>query len=154
MSKVFLAEQDDVSLPSPRLRPSSSYPNDVTLAGLAKIEVQLAAARKAYAQAQILADRHLIAAAAQQLHYWTEKRATANVVKPLSNKNEVRFGASVTIIRKDGREQTFQIVGEDEADPANGSISHISPLARSMFGKNVGDVVRAGHNEAKIKRIN
>jgi hypothetical protein len=49
----------------------------------------------------------------------------------------------VTIVRDDGREQTFRIVGEDEADPSQGSISHVSPLARSMFGKRVGDVVQA-----------
>jgi len=55
----------------------------------------------------------------------------------------------VTIVRDDGREQTFRIVGEDEADPAKGSISHVSPLARSMFGKRVGDVVRAGNGEAE-----
>ena len=54
----------------------------------------------------------------------------------------------MTIVRDDGREQTFRIVGEDEADPAKGSISHVSPLARSMFGKRVGDVVRAGNGEA------
>jgi transcription elongation GreA/GreB family factor len=64
-----------------------------------------------------------------------------------------RFGTSVTIVRDDGREQTFRIVGEDEADPAHGSISHVSPLARSMFGKRVGDVVQAGAGKAEIIRI-
>ncbi|MGZ5828689.1 MAG: GreA/GreB family elongation factor [Xanthobacteraceae bacterium] len=34
------------------------------------------------------------------------------------------------MVRDDGRQQTFRIVGEDEADPAKGSISHVSPLAR------------------------
>jgi transcription elongation GreA/GreB family factor len=67
--------------------------------------------------------------------------------------SEVRFGTSVTILRDDGREQTFRIVGEDEADPAHGSISHASPLARAMFGKRVGDVVAAGTSEAEIIRI-
>ena len=37
-------------------------------------------------------------------------------------------------------EQVFRIVGEDEADPSRGSISHVSPLARAMFGKRVGDL--------------
>ena len=59
----------------------------------------------------------------------------------------------MTIVRDDGREQMFRIVGEDEADPSKGSISHVSPLARSMFGKRVGDVVRAGDGEAEIIRI-
>ena len=63
------------------------------------------------------------------------------------------FGALVTIQRDDGREQTFRIVGEDEADPAQGSISHVAPLARAMFGKHVGDVVAAGAGEAEIVSI-
>jgi transcription elongation GreA/GreB family factor len=75
------------------------------------------------------------------------------VVSAPADLSEVRFGTSVTIVRDDGREQTFRIVGEDEADPARGSISHASPLARAMFGKRVGDVVRAGAGEAEIIRI-
>jgi hypothetical protein len=67
--------------------------------------------------------------------------------------SEVRFGATVTIVRDDGREQTFRIVGEDEADPAKGSISHVSPLARAMLGKAVGDVITAGKDEAEITSI-
>ncbi len=65
----------------------------------------------------------------------------------------VQFGNAVTIIRDDGREQTFRIVGEDEADPAKGSISHVSPLARALIGKRVGDTVRAGRDEAEITAI-
>jgi transcription elongation GreA/GreB family factor len=81
------------------------------------------------------------------------RRATARVVPAPADHSEVRFGTSVTIIRDDGREQTFRVVGEDEADPAKGSISHVSPLARSMYGKRVGDAVRAGNGEAEIIRI-
>jgi transcription elongation GreA/GreB family factor len=65
----------------------------------------------------------------------------------------VQFGSAVTIVRDDGREQTFRIVGEDEADPANGSISHVSPLARALIGKRVGDTVRAGRDNAEITAI-
>jgi transcription elongation GreA/GreB family factor len=43
--------------------------------------------------------------------------------------------------------------GEDEADPAKGSISHVSPLARAMLGKALGDVITAGKDEAEIKSI-
>jgi transcription elongation GreA/GreB family factor len=64
-----------------------------------------------------------------------------------------RFGATVSVARDDGRQQTFRIVGEDEADPSRGSISHVSPLARAMFGKRVGDLVRAGDAEAEILGI-
>ncbi len=44
-------------------------------------------------------------------------------------------------MRDDGRRQTFRIVGEDEADPAHGSVSYVSPLARGLLTKTVGDVV-------------
>jgi hypothetical protein len=47
------------------------------------------------------------------------------VVAPEPEDNSVvRFGHTVTIVRDDGREQPFWIVGEDEADPARGTISH------------------------------
>ena len=49
--------------------------------------------------------------------------------------------------------QTFRIVGEDEADPAHGTLSHASPLARALFGKSVGDVVPMGNSEAEIVAI-
>jgi transcription elongation GreA/GreB family factor len=65
----------------------------------------------------------------------------------------VRFGHTVTIIRDDGREQTYRIVGEYEADPTRGTLSRVSPLARALFGKRVGEVVPAGNGEAEIQKI-
>jgi transcription elongation GreA/GreB family factor len=152
MSRAFVKEQDVDYLELPE-RPVSEHPNDVTEAGFAQIEDALAKASEAYAIAQASADRAALAAAGRDLRYWTARRATAHVVPASSDISKVRFGASVTILRDDGREQTFRIVGEDEADPGKGSISHVSPLARSMFGKRVGDVVRAGNGEAEIKAI-
>jgi transcription elongation GreA/GreB family factor len=60
---------------------------------------------------------------------------------------------TVALEREDGRKQTWRIVGEDEADPAKGTISHVSPLARALYGKRVGDVVKAGQGEAEIIAI-
>jgi len=152
MSRAFVKEQDVdyVELPE---RPVSEHPNDVTEAGLAQIENALAKASEAYAIAQAAADRAALAAAGRELRYWTARRASARIVPAPADTSEVWFGAAVTIRRDDGREQTFRIVGEDEADPAKGSISHVSPLAKSMFGKRVGDVVSAGSGEAEIKAI-
>jgi len=65
----------------------------------------------------------------------------------------VRFGHTVTIVRDDGREQTFRIVGEDEANPARGTVSQVSPLARALFGKCVGDTVSVAGGEAEILSI-
>jgi transcription elongation GreA/GreB family factor len=153
MSRAFVKDQNSDYREEPPERPVSEHPNDVTEAGLAQIEHALAAASEAFAAAQASADRAAIAAAGRDLRYWSARRASARVVPAPTDHSEVRFGTSVTIVRDDGREQTFRIVGEDEADPAQGSISQVSPLARSMFGKRVGDVVQAGAGEAEIIRI-
>ena len=65
----------------------------------------------------------------------------------------MQFGSTVTIERDDGRRQTFRIVGEDEAEPAQGTLSYVSPVARALMNKSVGDVVQAGPSEAEIVGI-
>lgn len=65
----------------------------------------------------------------------------------------VRFGCTVTLARDDGREQTFRIVGEDEADPEHGTLSHISPLARALMSREVGDTVRVAEHDMEITAI-
>jgi transcription elongation GreA/GreB family factor len=75
------------------------------------------------------------------------------VVAPNDDTSQVRFGHTVKLKRDDGREQTFRIVGEDEADPAKGTLSHVAPLARALFGKSAGDTVRAGEHELEILDI-
>jgi transcription elongation factor GreB len=56
--------------------------------------------------------------------------------------NEIRFGATVTLkTGVSGSIQIFQIVGVDEADIAKGKISFISPLAKALIGKKVGDKI-------------
>lgn len=71
------------------------------------------------------------------------KLANAEVVDPASIQSEkIVFGATVKMMDLDtDKEVTYQIVGEDEADVKNGKISVFSPIARSMIGKAVGDVV-------------
>jgi transcription elongation GreA/GreB family factor len=152
MSRAFVNE-DTPSFDELPDRVISEYPNDVTPEGLAQIEAQLADARQAYGAAQEADDRAAMASASRDVRYWNARRATARVAPPAEDTTQVRFGSSVTIDRSDGRQQTFRIVGEDEADPARGTISHASPLARSLFGKGVGDVVRAGADDAEITEI-
>ncbi|WGM32746.1 transcription elongation factor GreA [Brevundimonas sp. NIBR11] len=143
MSVAFTREEDleatAADLPD---RPISAHPNLVTASGLAAIEAALAEARAAYAGAQaqgsIEADRTAMARATRDLRYWSARRANAQLVETEAN-GRVRFGGSVTIERDDGRTQTWRIVGEDEADPASGSVSHVSPLTRALIGKRVGD---------------
>jgi transcription elongation GreA/GreB family factor len=134
-------------------RPVSEHPNHVTERGLALIELALKAARREYGEAQAAGDREALATAGRDLRYWSARRASAQVVPAAPSAAAVQFGNAVTIVRDDGREQTFRIVGEDEADPAEGTISHVSPLARALIGKSVGDVIRAGRDDAEIVAI-
>jgi transcription elongation factor GreB len=54
---------------------------------------------------------------------------------------EIRFGALVTLRTASDKIQTFQIVGVDEADISKGKISFISPVAKSLVNKKIGDKV-------------
>jgi transcription elongation GreA/GreB family factor len=153
MSRAFVKEQDTDYIENLPDRPISTYPNDVTQHGLAMINSAVAEAQRALSEAQASGDRAGAARARRDLRYWAARQATARVVPDPTSTSEVRFGSRVTIVRDDGREQTFRIVGEDEADPSRGTISHVSPLARALFGKTIGDVVSAGRGEAEIKAI-
>jgi len=151
MSRAFVHEDTYIeALPD---RPVSEHPNLVTEQGLALIEQALETARRAYGEAQAEGDRDALAKAGRELRYWNARRATAQLRAPAPNLDTVQFGNAVTIVRDDGRQQTFRIVGEDEAEPAKGTISYVSPLARALLGKRVGDVVRAGKDEAEITAI-
>jgi transcription elongation GreA/GreB family factor len=151
MSRAFVSEDHAVEdVPD---RPVSSHPNYVTQRGLTLIETALDDARREYARAQAAGDRLALGKAARDVRYWTARRASAQLQPPAADRDTVHFGSEVTIVRDDGRRQTFRIVGEDEADPGSGSISHVSPLARSLLGARIGDTIRAGTAEAEITAI-
>ncbi|PZQ57309.1 MAG: transcription elongation factor GreA [Phenylobacterium zucineum] len=155
MAVAFTREEDyeaqAADLPD---RPISPHPNLVTASGLATIEAELNAARAAYAAAQaeggVAADRTAMARATRDLRYWSARRANAQLTEPEGEAGSIQFGGTVEIEREDGRRQAFRIVGEDEADPAKGSISYVAPLARAVMGKQVGDVVEVGGGEVEI----
>ena len=137
-------------------RPISPHPNLVTPEGLAQIDAALTAARAAYNAAQargsIEADRTAMARATRDLRYWSARRATAQLVESAPD-GRVRFGGAVTIEREDGRTQTWRITGEDEADPARGSVSHVSPLAVALIGKRVGDEATVAGQTVEILAV-
>ena len=158
MSVAFTKEEDSeaaaADLPD---RPISPHPNLVTAAGLAQLDEELAKARAAYAAAQaggdVSADRTAMARATRDLRYYGARRASAQLTTPDLALDTVQFGRKVTFEREDGRRQTFAIVGEDEADPAQGSVSYISPLARALLGKSVGDVASVNGAEVEVVAI-
>ncbi|WP_397402974.1 transcription elongation factor GreA [Phenylobacterium sp.] len=158
MAVAFTREEDyeaqAANLPD---RPVSPHPNLVTATGLAAIEAELAQARAAYAAAQadggISADRTAMARATRDLRYWSSRRASAQLTEPEDQTGVVQFGCTVEVEREDGRRQTFRIVGEDEADPAKGSISYASPLSAALRGKGVGDVALLNGAEIEVVAV-
>jgi transcription elongation GreA/GreB family factor len=152
MSRAFVKNLDDTVEELPD-RPVSPHPNLVTPEGLAHIEAEVARLQQEHAAAHAANERAALTRAARDLRYWTARRASAQLVPAPSDRDKVHFGATVTIVRDDGRRQTFRIVGEDEADPAHGTLSHVSPLACALFGKQVGDTVEVAKSKAEIVEI-
>ena len=158
MAVAFTREEDYESqaadLPD---RPVSTHPNLVTASGLAAIEVELAAAKVAYQTAQgqggIATDKEAMARATRDLRYWQARRASAQLTEPDGPADQALFGRTVEIERDDGRVQAFRITGEDEADPAKGSVSYVSPLARAVLGKRAGNVVSLAGAEVEITGV-
>ena len=70
----------------------------------------------------------------------------------------IRMGFSVTVLDKEfGEEETYKIVGSQEADPMKGTISEDSPFGKALLGKNAGDEITvdapAGPVEYKILKV-
>jgi transcription elongation factor GreA len=70
------------------------------------------------------------------------KIGAAEVIEPPRDGDRITFGSTVLLKGPDGKEVRYQIVGSDEAEPATGRISVLSPLARTLIGKEAGDEVK------------
>ncbi|MGT2440706.1 transcription elongation factor GreA [Bradyrhizobium betae] len=157
---VAFTKEDSAETASETLlpdRPISPHPNLVTETGLQALQAQLQAAREAYEAAQAIEDvnekRRQSAVPLRDARYLAERLRTAQLMPTPAPTDIVAFGSTVTFSRADGRVQTYRIVGEDEADPKQGSISFVAPVAKSLMGKAVGDVVGSGAQEIEILSI-
>jgi transcription elongation GreA/GreB family factor len=157
---VAFTKEDSAETASETLlpdRPVSPHPNMVTEAGLRALQSQLDHAREAYETAQKIEDvnerRRQAAAPLRDARYFAARVRTAQVIAVPASNDTVAFGSTVTFRRDDGRVQTYHIVGEDEADPKAGSISFVSPVARLLMGKAVGDIVGTSGQELEIMAI-
>lgn len=78
----------------------------------------------------------------RRTRFLSKRIEVARVIHPSSqNPDQIRFGATVTILHEAGETRTWQIVGEDETDTRAGRISWKSPVGRALLGKGVGDYV-------------
>jgi len=157
---VAFTKEDSAETASETLlpdRPVSPHPNLATEAGSKALEFQLHQAREAYEAAQNIEDvnerRRQAAIPLRDMRYFAARVRTVQVITDPTSTDIVAFGSTVTFSREDGRVQKYRIVGEDEADPKAGSISFVSPVARLLMGKAVGDVVGASGQNLEIISI-
>ena len=154
---VAFTKEDSAETASETLlpdRPISAHPNLVTQTGLKALESQLQHAREAYEAAQKIADvnerRRQGALPLRDARYFATRVRTAQVMRNPLSADTVAFGSTVTFRRGDGRVQKYPIVGEDEADPKDGTISFVSPVARMLMGKAVGDLVETSGQAIEV----
>jgi transcription elongation GreA/GreB family factor len=149
MSRAFVKEAEDKVADLPE-RPVPRHRNLVTPEGLAAIEAALARFEQAHRTALSENDPYAAAAALREVRYWRARRASAEVIRSPAQGDTASFGRTVTFRRDDGREQTFRIVGEDEADPSYGTVSYVSPLARAVLTCGPGDTIEIAGGKAEI----
>jgi transcription elongation factor GreA len=71
-----------------------------------------------------------------------DKVTRAQIIDPATlTGDRIVFGATVTVIDENEKQQRYQIVGQTEADAKQGRISYDSPLGRALIGRQVGDEV-------------
>ncbi|HZT63413.1 MAG TPA: GreA/GreB family elongation factor, partial [Burkholderiales bacterium] len=99
-------------------------PNYITPRGLEALRAELAAAESGPRRLEL------------------ERRiATAVLAPPPADRDEIRFGARVSLRDRNGEIRRVRIVGVDEANPADGMVAFVAPLARALFGRRAGDQV-------------
>ena len=144
MSRAFVKETGESAPPPERMIEDGSNP--VTPEGLRQIEAHVARIEAALQTETNVLLRETLA---RDLRYWTARKANAEVA-PSSSDSTVAFGSTVTIERN-GRQQTFRIVGVDEADASKGLISFRAPLANAVLGARAGEIIEAAEPMGEIQ---
>lgn len=150
MSVAFRRDGDEEHLEPKFEIPIPPGPNLVTARGLALIEEKVAALTAQLAKLAGHGEEDTaVKSARRDLRYWQTRQITAELM-PTATGETVAFGSSVTF-RLNGAERTLQIVGDDEADPANGLISVSAPLARALMGAEAGELLEFAGKEDAIE---
>lgn len=145
MSRAFVKESDGDGpddLPELLLSP---HPNYVTSRGLALLQERLQQAAERYdgIDKDVMGAVQERALLAREIRWLQARIASALLRRPEAGMPQyVGFGCMVELMDAAGLQYRYQIVGEDEADPEQGKVSWLSPLARAIEGKTAGDEVR------------
>ncbi|MGV3581378.1 MAG: GreA/GreB family elongation factor [Methylophilus sp.] len=147
MSRGFVKEDDlehaGTDLPE---RPISQHPNYVTPFGLKSLQDEankLDLTREALIKLKddTIAQQAL-AKIDRDLRYLSARLEQAILVDPTKQpKDSVLFGAKVEVEDEEGHHLQFTIVGEDEADISQHKVSYVSPIAKALIGRKIGDSV-------------
>ncbi len=145
MSRAFVNEDNaaaDASQPVERL--VSEQPNYVTAHGLMLLQRQVSNLQAQHSAQTALSDntdKQRLADLERDLRYFNQRLHSAQVVTPALSTEKVQIGSWVTFADEDDQQQRVQLVGEDQADAANGLINWGSPLGRALLGAQLGDEV-------------
>jgi transcription elongation factor GreB len=91
---------------------------------------------------ELSAERRRLREMDRRIEYVSRMCSNLEVIDPAQQKSDrVIFGATVGVREQGGTERTYRIVGVDEAEPEAGSISWLSPVARALVAKKVGETV-------------
>jgi transcription elongation factor GreB len=141
MSKAFTKETDDAPEVTQGRRPGSGLPpgatNYLTTLGARRLRDELDRLTEAVAEGEAGGG-----GTQDRMRYLRELLRTAVVMRSTGPANRVRFGNRVEVRGADGVIVSYRIVGVDEADPEQGEISCISPLARALTNRSRGDQVQ------------
>jgi transcription elongation factor GreB len=150
MSKAFTKDDaaDEAPLVAPRRPLPPGVTNYVTPRGLASLRAEQRALEEERAALDVGDDaaRRQARAALQTRLRELDARVTSAVVvehraQAAGAGDQVRFGARVTVRDEAGGERRYEIVGVDEADAEHGRVAFVSPIARAVLGKRVGEEV-------------
>lgn len=136
MSVAFRRDGDDEHLEPKFEIPIPPGPNLVTPRGLALIGEKLAALEVELAKG---GEETQVNALKREIRYWTTRQITAELV-PAPDGSVVAIGTRVGFTLN-GKRRDLSIVGDDEADPAQGSIAFSAPLARALIGGEEGELL-------------
>ena len=157
MSKAFTRESDDsdsgeVTFSRPPLPPGAR--NYITKEGAARLNQQLKDLLEKKQAAGNQTDQRKLESSIRHLQSILN---SVVVAEPPIDHEKAAFGAKVTVRDLNGEEETYRIVGVDEANPEQGQISWISPLARAIMSRRVGDRVSfqspSGTRELTILKV-
>jgi transcription elongation factor GreB len=164
VNKAFTKEDesDAPAIVPPRAPLPAGTPNYVTRRGLQKLQDESKELDRERARVDARAagpERSraftLLAARKSALE---ERLAGAMFVDAASQPHDViRFGARVGVRTETGDLRHYRIVGVDEAEPAMGLLAFVSPVARALLGRRVGETVTVrtprGEDELEIVGI-